>query len=210
MFIINKKTMTSETKTLDITVFLNSKGFNIFEGYSQECTQQVNDLSLLSNKPNLHVMEIGFNAGHSAEVFLQNPTLHLTSFDLGCHDYVLTAKEYIDAKYPHRHLLILGDSTLTIPKYYNDNKNNKFDVIFIDGGHDYYIASADVDNCLKLAHEGTIVIVDDIMFRPNWERGWTLGPTRKWSEYLNTNKIIELGRSEYYEGKGMAWGKYIL
>jgi predicted O-methyltransferase YrrM len=200
-----------DEKTLCITNFLNSRGFstNTFEGYSQQCIQQVNDLSFLTSKPNLHVMEIGFNAGHSAEVFLQNNTLRLTSFDLGSHDYVLTAKEYIDMTYPHRHVLILGDSRVTIPKYYNENKNNKFDVIFIDGGHDYSIASADVDNCLKLAHKDTIVIVDDIMFRKEWQQGWTIGPTRKWSEYLAMNKIVELDRHEYYKGKGMAWGRYL-
>jgi hypothetical protein len=38
-------------------------------------------------------LEIGFNAGHSAEVFLKNnKDLILTSFDLGEHNYVTTAK----------------------------------------------------------------------------------------------------------------------
>ncbi len=42
-------------------------------------------------------MEFGFNAGHSSEVFLENNnSLLLTSFDLGEHNYVLSAKEYID------------------------------------------------------------------------------------------------------------------
>ena len=96
---------------MSITSFLNNKGFISFEGYSQEVPQQVEDLIMLSNKPNLNVMEIGFNAGHSAEVFLKNNTsLTLTSFDLGNHEYVIPAKEYIDATYPNRHNLILGDS----------------------------------------------------------------------------------------------------
>jgi len=47
-------------------------------------------------------MEIGFNAGHSAEVFLKNNNeLFLTSFDLGFHDYITAAKEYIELKYPN-------------------------------------------------------------------------------------------------------------
>ena len=49
-----------------------------FERYSPA---QVNDLIMLTNKPNISVMEIGFNC---AEIFLQNnKELTVTSFDLG-------------------------------------------------------------------------------------------------------------------------------
>jgi hypothetical protein len=67
---------------MSITTFLNNRGFYSFEGYSQQVLQQVEDLIYLTNKPNISVMEIGFNAGHSAEVFLENnKELNLTSFD---------------------------------------------------------------------------------------------------------------------------------
>ena len=103
---------------MSITSFLNSKGFYNFEGYSQQVPQQVEDLISLTNKPNINVMEIGFNAGHSAEIFLENnKDLTLTSFDLGRHPYVLSAKEYIDSIYPNRHTLIIGDSRQTIPMF---------------------------------------------------------------------------------------------
>lgn len=195
---------------MQITSFLNSRGFHSFEGYSQQVPQQVNDLINLTNKPNINVMEIGFNAGHSAEVFLQNnKKLTLTSFDLGGHNYVMPAKKYIDATYPNRHTLILGDSSVTIPIYLQNNKDIKFDVIFIDGGHDYQIANADMENCFHLSHKDTIVIIDDTIFTQGWEQAYTIGPTRTWVEHLQQNKIVELNRKDYCVGRGMSWGKYI-
>jgi predicted O-methyltransferase YrrM len=196
--------------TYSITSYLNSKGFNKFEGYTQQNTHQVQDLMQLTNKPNINAMEIGFNAGHSAEVFLKNNgTLTLTSFDLGAHNYVTTAKQFIDKTYPNKHTLILGDSRITVPNYCKNN-NTKFDVIFIDGGHDYDIARADMQNCAQLAHKDTVVILDDVIFIKEWEKSYSVGPTQTWSEHLQQNKIIELNRICYCDGRGMAWGKYIL
>jgi predicted O-methyltransferase YrrM len=195
---------------MSITNFLNSRGFHTFEGYSQQVPNQVKDIITLSRDSNIDIMEIGFNAGHSAEIFLQNnPSLTLTSFDLGRHDYLSTAKEYIDKVYPNRHRLILGDSTVTVPKYINDNPDKTFDVIFIDGGHDYSIANADLENCKKLANKDTIVIMDDTIYTNGWEREWTHGPTKTWLEHLNNGTIIEMNRVDYSPGRGMTWGKYV-
>lgn len=195
---------------MPITEFLNSLDFFNFEGHSKQVQNQVENLINLSNIPNIHVMEIGFNAGHSAEIFLQNnPTLTLTSFDLGIHNYVTSAKQYIDTTYPNRHTLILGDSTITVPKYSKDNPDKTFDIIFIDGGHDYIISNADLENCKKLANKDTIVIMDDTIYTSGWEAFYTIGPTQTWIEHLNNHEIIEIKNVDYFPGRGMSWGKYV-
>jgi predicted O-methyltransferase YrrM len=187
-----------------ITGFLHSQGFYTFEGYSQQVKEQVDDLIYLTNNPNVTVMEIGFNAGHSADVFLKNnKDLILTSFDLGEHDYGQTAKKYIDTTYPNRHTLILGDSKTTVPKYASEHPGKTFDVIFIDGGHDYDTARADFDNCKILANENTLLIFDDTVF--HWA-DW--GPPKVWTEAIQTNEVIEIARRSYSRSRGMAWGKY--
>jgi len=188
---------------MNLTEYLNLHGHYHFEGYSQQVQHQVDNLIELTKTPNINVMEIGFNAGHSAEVFLKNnPSLTLTSFDLGYHNYVLAGKKYINETYPNRHTLILGDSTITVPQH-----TGSFDVIFIDGGHEYDVAKKDLENCMRFAHKDTIVIIDDTIYTSCWEMGYTIGPTKAWIESLDT-KIIELNRKEYSLGRGMSWGKY--
>ena len=166
-----------------IHTFLLNDGFYTFEGYSQQLDEQVKDLISLTSKPNIRVMEIGFNAGHSAEVFLKNnPTLELTSFDLGVHDYSSRAKEFIDMLYPNRHTLILGDSTVTVPKFSSEHPNAIFDVIFIDGGHTYDIATADILNCKMLAHKDTIVILDDTYYSSDYIHSYIIDVNKVWTE----------------------------
>jgi predicted O-methyltransferase YrrM len=130
--------------------------------------------------------EIGFNAGFSSHAFLRaHPDTRVVSFDLGQQRYTKTAKKLVDQKFPNRHTLICGDSTKTVPDYLAANPDVRFDLVFIDGGHAYEIATADIANMRPLCTEETAVLIDDLT---PWH-AWGEGPYRAWNEAIRDGVI---------------------
>ena len=111
------------------------------------------------------ILEIGFNAGHSAALMLlANPHSHITIFDLAEHPYTIPCLEYLIEEFPGRiRKAILGDSRVTLPKFVRSADGQKFDVIHIDGGHAENVLSSDFEWCSQLADHarGHKVVVDD-------------------------------------------------
>jgi predicted O-methyltransferase YrrM len=133
------------------------------------------------------VGEIGFNAGFSSLTFLSASTdVQVVSFDIASRDVVGHAKEFVDAKYPDRHELIIGDSTLSVPRYRMQQPATYFDIVFIDGGHDYETVREDISNMRALSHPGTSVVIDDLT---PW-LWWGEGPTRAWTEAISHGTIV--------------------
>ena len=192
--------------------YLHSKGLCINEGHIHEIkNQQIEIITLLNNNKNISkIMEVGFNAGHSAELFLLNSNAYVYSFDIGDHfyEYLKEGKIYINNKFPNRHTLVFGDSRKTLPRFRNNN-DIKFDLIFIDGGHSYEVAYADLINCRNLAHSETIVIMDDIVKNPLYVAGYTIGPSKAWNDLINANMLQEISHSDYSPGRGQSVGKYL-
>jgi predicted O-methyltransferase YrrM len=193
--------------------FLKEQNVNFQEmqGFSQETPRQIEILKDLVSKHDIKtILEIGFNAGHSSELFLEtNKTTKVVSFDLGGFNHVTVGKSFVDKYYPFRHSLILGDSTVTVPEFANSNEGVTFDLIFIDGGHQYPISKADLVNCKKMAHKDTLVIMDDTVYADYWKESYTIGPTTAWIEGLQEGLIVEVGKEDMSHGRGMSWGKYL-
>ena len=58
-------------------------------------------------------------------------------------------------------------------------------MVFIDGGHEYVEARADIWNMRAMSHPGTRVVVDDLT---PW-LWWGEGPTRAWTEAISQGLI---------------------
>ena len=153
------------------------------------------------------VMEIGFNAGHSALIWLQgNPDLNLTSFDLCSHSYTQPTAEYVSKLFPGRFSLVCGDSTETVPAFAEANPGRAFDVIHVDGGHFEDMPLKDIRASFALSKPSTSIIVDDSCY-VNTE-GWC-GDTV--DEAIKT--VIDSGEATLHEDLPSAscnWGNTVL
>jgi predicted O-methyltransferase YrrM len=190
---------------MDINRYLNC---DIIEGHSGQLLVKQTIMKDLA-KDKKYMMEIGFNAGHSADILLgASEDSFLVSFDIGLHEYVKKGKEFIDKKYPNRHKLILGSSIDTLPIFIKENPTTKFDLLFIDGAHNYDICKQDFLNCRTLASSNNVVIMDDVIENGS-HASYTIDPTRVWKEGKDDGMIKHLGHNHVCGGRGFSWGKYI-
>lgn len=132
------------------------------EGHSGQLLQQQMFYWHLATDPSVKtVCEIGFNAGHSALLWLSaNEHLSLYSFDINHHRYTKPMAEYIQARFPKRFAVIYGPSIMTVPVVAQLGLV-QCDICVVDGAHTKDMAMADIFNMRMLAHDGTLLVIDD-------------------------------------------------
>ena len=176
------------------------EGCCMYENDKSECiedqyafTKQLNLYELAKNADN--ILEIGFNMGNSALLYLiSNNYSKIVCFDICHHKYTRLSFEYLNQLFPNRLILIEGDSTKTIPSFYEDKYNNFFDLVHIDGGHHIDIANQDFINTYHMANN--LIIFDD-----------------DWLDHINNlcNRYIKLGFvKEYYHYKTIKYTHKLL
>lgn len=153
----------------DLDTYLQARGYylspahsNINEGYCSIAQRRAYRDALKKHPEVKTIAEIGFNGGHSVETFFEAlDKVKILSFDINWHPYTPVGVEFMQKKYVNRFEFIPGDSGQTVKAYSESHPDVKFDLIYIDGCHEYAHAIADIYNCQKLAHRNTIVWIDD-------------------------------------------------
>ena len=103
------------------------------------------------------VLEIGFNAGHSALLMLlANDDCSVTAIDTCQHPYTLPCFSYLDDCFPGRLRLIEGDSVQIMGQL----DESGFDLIHYDGGKEKTI-EADLRNTRSLVGDEHVLVIDD-------------------------------------------------
>jgi Methyltransferase domain/Nucleotide-diphospho-sugar transferase len=112
------------------------------------------------------LLEIGFNAGHSALLALDsNPALVYAGVDIGSNAYSRPCADVLASAYGARFAIEYRDSRLYLPQLLIERRPG-FDVVHVDGGHDAATACADIALALCLVRPGGVVLVDDTNYQP--------------------------------------------
>lgn len=105
-----------------------------------------------------NMLEIGFNLGYSASIWLHLlPEVYLTSVDISDKAETLAGAEAVRKKYPDRFQFICADSgslAATLPKNY-------FGLAFIDGDHTEAGIVRDIQMCLDIGIK--TMLFDDVL-----------------------------------------------
>lgn len=109
------------------------------------------------------VCEIGFNAGHTALLFLEAaPTAHVVSFDLGDMPWAKKQAALLTRAYgAARFKAVFGSSDVTVPPYAS-RMPTKCDVVFSDGGKAEALRLNDLRNLRELAQPHVLILVDEV------------------------------------------------
>jgi len=109
----------------------------------------------------INILEIGFNAGHSACCFLNAaPNAKMVTFDLCRWDTEKSAEKVLSAYFDIT--LIEGNSIETVPNYFKNNPEISFDFMFIDGGHMGQTPYLDYKNTKNHINNNGIYVLDDM------------------------------------------------
>lgn len=155
------------------------------EGYAFQVPEQFSDLiNFCHSKPFNNILEIGFLHGSSALMFLLNTDAKVTSIDLETNE---KSETYLLNKFPDRFKIIHGNSKDILPELMEE-----YDLIYIDGGHEYKTVKDDILACQYLMTDDCYIIMNDVVTDPNFCMFWNDGPTRVFKEMTEIDIEMEM------------------
>jgi len=175
-------------------IFKHLEPFSSDEGYwySTDCIAVAEDI--LQTTKAVNMLEIGFNIGYSASIWLSSGIEKLYVIDINRHKdteaALLATKNFYSDKLVQWWLL---DSTSELAK---NIKFTDIDIAFIDGAHDYDAVISDIELCL--ATKCKWLVFDDV----HYEGVNTVYPAIK--HFIDKNAIVvekEYDMTWYQVGK---------
>merc|ERR1719311_1240957 len=198
-----------ETQLYQQLDLIGQQNGGVTEGHSNQVVKEMQVMNTIAADPRIKtICETGFNDGHGTLRWLlhSNPQAHVYSFDIGVHAYSRPAAKFLEDTFPGRHTSTWGDSTQTIPVFRLQHPEVKCNLIFVDGGHDYPVAVADLQNFMPMADpEYNIVMIDDVYCGMSYCQG----PNVAWVQMVQSGQILQTALDMEPGGaRGFALGSY--
>jgi len=147
----------------------------------------------LSKVKNPRVLEVGLCKGATTIpiiVFLSrvHKDFEFIGVDILLQESLLITLNNIDMM-PSQKMFLCQDSSLNLfPKFCEEKK--KFDVLLLDGDHNYYTVSKELEYLDSLTHENSLVIIDD--YHGRWsEKDLWYSEREGYESLQNVTKRIE-------------------
>jgi len=189
----------------DLDEIIDKTGLS--EGHSNQIQTEMAAMNNLASDSRVEIIcETGFNGGHGTLRWLLHSNATVYSFDIGTHNYSIPAAKFLFEKFPGRHIVNWGDSTETIPKFKEEHPDVKCNLIFVDGGHSFAVAEADLKNFGGMFNSSyNVLMIDDVMCRSNFCKG----PNDAWDQLIQSGAAVQTSASSAEGGeRGFAYGKY--
>lgn len=179
----------------------------LFDGMGQiyQVPQEVAFYAAAARMPGVRtVCEVGFNAGHSAAVFLlSNPQTSYIGFDLMSLRWSAASLSFMQRAFPGRVTIVRGYSTDTLPQH----SAPLCDILSIDGEHAGETPYLDIVNGKKASRAGGLVLMDDwSSTSPDVKAAWKKA---KESGLLEEIKCVDEGIFVKQYHKAWCLGRYL-
>lgn len=109
------------------------------------------------------ILEIGCDCGNSTTAFLTGASSSVTSIDIN----PLCASNFPDSE---KWRFVLGSSQDQTT--YDKVCNQRYDVLYVDGGHDYEATLHDLQTYSNLVRPGGLALVHDVLANDNFPGVW--------------------------------------
>lgn len=177
-----------------------------FEGFLATQRRQVL-LYLLSGHTEWvdSVCETGFNGGHSAmSLLFGSKKSKLISFDFFNKQFQYVAHQLLVNTFGSQRIkIVTGDTVSTLPTFIakTENAGHRCNLIAIDGGHQYEVASSDILNFEKISACDNIVLMDDVYqkYADAWNAHHVDGAKFAWNDAVTSKKIKQYGCYEFFD-----------